>query len=226
MTDEVPFFERERLQKERIKSAGEAISAVRVLVEEKRRERIADLLALRLRLADAHLGKGDVSLAVAAHASAVAEIAALADAARALHVREPQAQLAQLDVEVAALEREIESAEKRARPHEAEIEKLRSDLNKVSKKLGNQRSADEETPLLEKTQAEVKSSLASLVEKYESPIKSLRDSLDKLEQLRAPLDQKVAAALVAASDLSSPDDDREEESAGGRSGKDDRTWRR
>ena len=212
MIAEIPFYEREHLQKERIKSAGEAISAVRVLVEEKRREKIADLIAVRLQLADAHLGKGDVSLAVAAHASAAAEIAALADAARALRVREPQAQLAQLDADVAAHQSEIGTAEKIARPHEAEIEALRSDLEKVSKKLGNQRSADEETPMLQKRQAEVKSSLDALELKYESPIKSLRNSLAEAEKLRAPLEQKIAAALDAASDLSP--DDHEEESAG------------
>jgi septal ring factor EnvC (AmiA/AmiB activator) len=218
MTDEIPFYEREIIQRKRVESAGEAISAVRVLVEEKRREKIADLVNVRLHLADAYLGKGDISLAVAAHASAIAEIAALADAALALHVREQQARLAQLDAEVAAHQREIESAEKRARPHEAEIETLRSDLSKVSKKLGNQRVADEETPMLQKTQTEVKSSLAALVEKYESPIKSGRDSLAKVEQLRPSLEQKIATAIVAASVV---DDDRDEqEAAGGRS------WRR
>jgi chromosome segregation ATPase len=213
MTDEIPFYERERLQRERIKSAGEAISAVRVLVEERRREKIVDLIDVRLRLADALLGKGDVSLAVAAHASAAAEIAALADGARALHAREPQAQLAQLAVEVAACEREIESAEKRARPHQAGIEKLRDDLNKVSRKLANQRVADEETPALEKTQAELKSSLAALELEYEYPIKSLRDSLEKVEQLRAPLERKIASAIVAASKMESRvvDDDGDEQ---------------
>jgi hypothetical protein len=203
MTDEIPFYERERLQRERIEAAGEAISAVRVLVEQKRREKIAELIAVRLRLADAHLGKGDVPLAVAAHASAVAEIAALADAARALYVREPQAQLAQLDVEVAARKREIESAEKIARPHEAEIQRLRSDLDKVSRKLGNQRVADEETPILQKTQAEVESSLAALKLKYEFPIKTLRESLDKAERLRPPLERKIATAIAAASEMES-----------------------
>ena len=157
------------------------------------------------------LGKGDVSLAVTAHATAVAEIAALADAALALHVREPQALVAQIDLEVAGVEREIAGLEKVDRPHEAAIAKLRVDLQKVTQKLGNQRVADDETPALEKTQADLKAALRELENEYESPIKNLLDSIKVVEQLRPPLDLKIAAALA---DLS-PDD--EEESGGGRS---------